>query len=70
MQAGESGLAWLTMPDHVNFLEAIVLPNEQLSVGRGLRLHADRLRPIRADGNHFNRLADQFLHIIHVLLST
>ena len=25
----------LTMPPEVNFLEAIVLPNEQLYVGRG-----------------------------------
>lgn len=31
----QAAMAMLTMPDHVNFLEAIVLPNEQLYVGRG-----------------------------------
>jgi len=30
-----AAMTMLTMPDHVNFLEAIVLPNEQLYVGRG-----------------------------------
>jgi NAD(P)-dependent dehydrogenase (short-subunit alcohol dehydrogenase family) len=30
-----AAMAMLTMPDDVNFLEAIVLPNEQLYVGRG-----------------------------------
>ncbi len=28
-------MTMLTMPDNVNFLEAIVLPNEQFYVGRG-----------------------------------
>jgi NAD(P)-dependent dehydrogenase (short-subunit alcohol dehydrogenase family) len=31
----EAALAMLSVPAHVNFLEAIVLPNEQLYVGRG-----------------------------------
>jgi hypothetical protein len=30
-----AAMTMLTMPDNVNFLEAIVLPNEQLYVGRG-----------------------------------
>ncbi len=30
-----AAMTMLTMPDHVNFLEAIVLPNEQLYIGRG-----------------------------------
>lgn len=31
----EAAMAMLTVPPHVNFLEAIVLPNEQLYLGRG-----------------------------------
>jgi NAD(P)-dependent dehydrogenase (short-subunit alcohol dehydrogenase family) len=31
----QAAVAMLTMPDDVNFLDAIVLPNEQLYVGRG-----------------------------------
>lgn len=31
----DAALAMLTVPAHVNFLEAIVLPNEQLYLGRG-----------------------------------
>jgi NAD(P)-dependent dehydrogenase (short-subunit alcohol dehydrogenase family) len=31
----EAGLAMLKVPPHVNFLEAIVLPNDQLYLGRG-----------------------------------
>ncbi len=31
----QAAMTMLTLPDHVNFLEAIVLPNEQLYVGRG-----------------------------------
>lgn len=30
-----AAMTMLTMPDNVNFLEAIVLPNEQLYIGRG-----------------------------------
>ena len=31
----EAGLAMISLPDHVNFLEGIVLPHEQLYMGRG-----------------------------------
>ena len=31
----EAGLVMLKVPSHVNFLEAIVLPNDQLYLGRG-----------------------------------
>ena len=31
----EAAMAMLSVPPHVNFLEAIVLPNDQLYLGRG-----------------------------------
>jgi len=31
----QAAMAMLSMPDDVNFLEAIVLPSQQLYVGRG-----------------------------------
>ena len=31
----EAGLAMSSLPDHVNFLEGIVMPRDQLYMGRG-----------------------------------
>ena len=31
----EAGLAMVSLPDHVNFLEGIVLPRDQDYIGRG-----------------------------------
>ena len=31
----EAGLAMISLPDHVNFLEGIVMPRDQLYMGRG-----------------------------------